>query len=114
MYRTGIITFCGSSVNVELDVNSVDGKTCFNDYENGVFKFKETMKTRHPNIVKGVITSKKGWGLWVKEWSSGIGEGLFSREEILQEFEQRKIELPESFLKELDDSIRRKKYGGIV
>lgn len=114
MYRTELITFCGSKINVEQDVNGISGKECFNDYENGVFKFKETIKTRHPNIVRGVLTSKKGWGLWVSEWSSGIGDGLFSKDDILNEFEIRGIELPESFLKEFDDSIRRKKYGGMV
>lgn len=114
MYRTGLITFCGSKVVVEFDVNGIDGRSCFNDYENGVFKFKEGIKTRHPNIVRGVITSKKGWGLWVKEWSEGIGQGLFMREEILDEFKKCNIELPESFLKEFDDSIKKKKYGGMV
>jgi hypothetical protein len=114
MYRTGIITFCGSKVNVVFDVNGVDGKICFNDYENGKYKNVDKIITRHPNIVKSVITGKKGWGLWVKEWSDGISQGLFRRNEILEEFENRKIELPESFLKEFDDSIRRKKYGGMV
>ncbi len=95
-----------------FDRNGSDGKNCFNDYENGVFKNKETIPTRHPNLVRSVITSKKGWGLWVKEWSGGIGDGLFTKEEILEEFKIRKIELPESFMKEFDDSII--KNGGMV
>lgn len=111
IYRTGIITFCGSEVKVIFDVNGRDCKNCFNDYENGIYKFKETIVTRHPNILRSVITSKKGWGLWVKEWSSGISEGLFSKDDILNEFKNKNIELPESFLKELDDSIRKKKYS---
>ncbi len=58
-----------------------------------------------------MITSKKGWGLWVSEWSEGIGDGLFSKDEILNEFKIRKIELPDSYMKELDDSInKRRKY----
>lgn len=114
IYRSKLITFCGSDVKVVFDVNGRDGKNCFYDYENGVFKCKETITTRHPNVLKSVITSKKGWGLWVKEWSDGIGDGLFTKSEILEEFEKNKIELPESFLKEFDDSIRRKKYGAIV
>lgn len=108
MYRTELITFCGSKVNVVFDVNGVDGKNCFNDFENGKYKFIDKIVTRHPNIVRGVITSKKGWGLWVKEWGDGIGDGLFSKNEILNEFKMKNIELPESFLKELDDSIKRK------
>jgi len=67
MYRTKLITFCGSEVKVVFDVNGRDGKNCFNDYENGFYKNKETIVTRHPNILRGVITSKKDWGLWVKE-----------------------------------------------
>lgn len=113
IYRSKIITFCGSDVKIVFDVNGRDGKNCFNDYENGQYKTKEIV-TKHPNILKGVITSKKGWGLWVKEWSDGISEGLFSKDDILNEFEIRNIELPDSFLKELNDSIKRKKYGVIV
>ncbi len=111
MYRTKLITFCGSEVKVEFDVNGRDGKNCFNDYENGVFKFKETIVTRHPNILKGVITSKKGWGLWVKEWSSGISDGLFSKDEILNEFEIRNIKLPDFLILEFDNLIEKKKMG---
>ncbi len=95
-------------------MNGISGKDCFNNYENGVYKFRETMITKHPNIVKGVLTSKKGWGLWMKEWSDGIGEGLFTKEEILGEFEDKKIVLPDSFLIEFDNLIKKKKYGAIV
>lgn len=114
MYRTQLITFCGSEVKVVFDVNGLDGKNCFNNYENGFYKNKETIITRHPNIVRGVITSKKGWGLWVKEWSSGISEGLFSKDDILNEFEMRNIKLPDFLLLEFDNLIEKKKYGAIV
>lgn len=78
------------------------------NYENGEYKQGGVMVTRHPNIIRSVMIGKKGWGLWVSEWSDGISQGLFSRNEILEEFENRKIELPESFLKEFDNSIERK------
>ncbi len=87
------------------------------NYENGEYKQGGVMVTRHPNIIRSVVIGKKGWGLWVSEWSDGIGDGLFSKDEILKEFEIRNIELPESFLKEFDDSIRRVKIrlnGGMV
>jgi hypothetical protein len=114
MYRTNLVTFCGSDVSVELDVNGICGKECFNNYENGVYKFREKMKTRHPNILKSVLIAKKGWRLWVNEWSEGISDGLFTKEEILEEFKSKQIELPESFIKELDDTIwkmKKSKWG---
>jgi len=111
MYRTQLITFCGSEVKVVFDVNGLDGKNCFNNYENGLYKHKETIVTRHPNIVRAVITSKRGWGLWVGEWSRGISEGLFSKDDILNEFEIRNIKLPEFLLKEFDNLIHKKNMG---
>jgi hypothetical protein len=117
MYRTELITFCGSNVKVEFDVNGISGKECFNNYENGVYKFREIMKTRHPNIVKGVLISKKGWRLWINEWSQGIVEGVFTRNEILEDIKGRNLEMPESMLLEFENTIqkmRREKYGAIV
>ena len=109
MYRTELITFCGSNTNVVFDVNGLDGKSCFNNYENGEYTQKKEIVTRHPNILKGVLTSKKGWGLWVDEWSSGIVDWSFTKEEILEEFKKRKIELPESMMLEFDKLIEKKK-----
>lgn len=92
-----------------FDVNGLDGKSCFNNYENGEYTQKKVIVTKHPNILKGVITSKKGWGLWVDEWSSGIVEWSFTKDEILEEFKKRKIELPESMMMEFDKLIEKKK-----
>lgn len=117
MYRTGLITFCGSDVKVEFDVNGISGKECFNNYENGVYKFRETMVTRHPNIVKCVLISKKGWRLWVNEWSMGVVEGVFTKQEIIEDINGRGFEIPESMITELENTIqkmRREKYGAIV
>jgi hypothetical protein len=111
MYRTELITFCGSEVKVVHRVDGDCGKTCFNDYENGVYGRHGIIETRHPNVLRSVITSKKGWGLWVSEWSSGISDGLFTKDEILDEIKKRNIDLPDSMMKELDDSIRRKNMG---
>lgn len=112
IYRTGLITFCGVGVNVEFDINSEEGKFVFREYDNGRYKLT-IPKTRHPNILKSVIIGKKGWGLWVKQWSQGIGDGTFTKYEILQEFENRNIKIPESFMIEFNNAIwkeRMKNY----
>ena len=108
IYRSGLITFCGRSVLVDMDINSSDGKLGFREYDNGKFKFK-TPKTRHPNILKAVICGKKGWGLWLKTWSDGIVEHSFTKEEILNEFKIRNITIPKPLMLELDKLIDKKK-----
>lgn len=102
-----MLTFCGSKVDVDFDINEGDGKFSFRRYDNGEFKFKNP-KTRHPNILKGVITAKKSWGLFLNEWSSGISEGLFTKGEILKEFEDNNIHVPEMLLIDFDNRINKK------
>lgn len=63
--------------------------------------------SRHPNILKSVIISKKSWGLWLNEWTDGICEWCFTKEEILGQFGD--IEIPESFLLDFDNVLSRKK-----
>lgn len=108
IYRSGIITFCGVGVEVDFDINGSDGKFGFREYDNGRFKFK-TPISRHPNILRGVIIGKKGWGLWVEQWSQGIVEWTFTKEEILEEFKKRDIEIPEPLMIEWDKLIEKKK-----
>jgi hypothetical protein len=108
IYRKGVINFCGSGVEVEYDEDSSDGKFAFREYDNGRFKYK-TPKTKHPNILKGVIIGKKGWGLWVEQWSQGIAEWTFTKEEILNEFEKQGIQIPEPLMLEWDKLIDKKK-----
>lgn len=113
-YRSGILTFCGSHVDIDFDVNSIEGKMTFRKYDNGQYQQGKQIITRHPNIVKGVITGKKSWGLWVNQWSDGIVEGTFTQKEILQQFEDNGILIPESLLKDFDNRIinkMKKKYG---
>ena len=45
----------------------------------------------------------------MKEWSFGISECNFTKEEILQQFTDNGIEVPEPLLKEFEDNIRRQK-----
>jgi len=62
----------------------------------------------HPNILKGVLIGKKSWGLWRNEWSDGISEGLFTKEEIIQQFKDCNIEIPESLLTDFHNTIHKK------
>jgi hypothetical protein len=78
------------------------------DFENGVYKGIPIIKTRHPNISKGVIIGKKSWGLWKNEWTDGIVEGSFTPKEILQQFTDNNIKVPESLMIDFNNTIIRK------
>lgn len=107
--RSGIITFCGSIIEVEFDLNGVSGKECFRLYEDGFYKNGKPIVTRHPNIVKSVLVGKKGWGLWLDQWTDGIVDWTFTKKDILDEFDNLGIEIPESFIKDFNNTIERKK-----
>ena len=77
-------------------------------FENGEFKNKELVSI-HPNIFKGVVIGKKSWGLWLNEWTDGIIEWSFTRDEILQQFCEKGIEIPEKLLVGFDNTILKKK-----
>lgn len=66
-------------------------------YENGELE-NDTIITRHPNLILNVIQGKKGWGLWKREWAIGISCCDFTRYEILEEFKNNNIDIPEPFL----------------
>ncbi len=91
-------------------MNGPCGRECFRMFEDGQFsKGKREIETRHPNIVKMVIEGKKGWGLWINQWSEGIAEGTFTKYEILNEFEIRNIIIPESFKNDFENRIWKKR-----
>ena len=104
-----MFSFCGSIVEVKFDVNEEEGKFCFRKLENGEYKKGEIPISRHSNILKGVIIGKKGWGLWVDQWSDGIVDWTFTKEEILNEFKIRNIKIPESLLKDFENRIEKKR-----
>lgn len=106
-YRCGILSFCGSEVNVSFDINSEEGKFCFRSYDNGEYKLTIPI-TRHPNILKGVIIGKKGWGLFVKETTEGITEFLFTKNEILDQFKENNIKIPDCLLLDFEKTLRKK------
>lgn len=107
--RSGLITFCGSNIEsrnkIVFDPNGDEGKYCFRKIENGQYKPDEEIKTRHPNILRSVLIGKKGWGLFVNEWSMGISEGSFLKREILEEFSNRKIDIPRSLFIDFENRI---------
>lgn len=108
-YRSGILTFCGTNVEVDFDINGDEGKYCFRKYENGQYKKEEIPKTRHSNILKGVLIGKKSWGLWKDQWTDGINDWTFTKEEIFKEFEDKGIIIPLSFIKEFENLIEKKR-----
>ena len=74
------------------DKDGKDCKECFRLYEDWFYKDKDII-TRHPNILKSVLIGKKGWGLWLQEYSSGIVECSFTKEEILNGKTKEGIEI---------------------
>ncbi len=96
--------FCGCDVIVHSDPKGKSSKECFKDFENG----KKDTITNQPNIFKGVIIGKKSWGLHVKMWSEGIGDGEFRMKDILEDFERKNIKIPEPLLKDFENTVRKR------
>lgn len=109
IYRSGIVTFCGDNVKVDFNIDGSDAKFAFREYDNGRFK-NITPISRHPNILRAIIIGKKGWGLWVSQWTDGIIDWTFTKEDILQEFKNKNIEIPEPLMIEWDKLIDKRKY----
>ena len=105
-YRSGILTFCGVEVNVSK--GSDNAMESFRKFDDGYYKNKPIV-SHHSNVLKGVIIGKKAWGLWVDQWSDGIVDWTFTLDEILQEFKNHKIEIPESLMLDFENRIQKKK-----
>lgn len=104
-YRSELLDFCGSIVETISDTNEIEGKNTFRKYDNGDYQNGKPIITRHPNVVKAVIVGKKSWGLFINEWSDGIIEGSFTKKEILEEFSNRNINIPDSLLLDFENRI---------
>lgn len=107
-YRSGLLTFAGVEIETFGDPTLHCGKEGFRLYDDGFYKKGKRMVTRHPNILRGVVIGKKAWGLWIDQWSDGIVDWTFTLEEILKEFEDRNIVIPESLLKDFHNRILKK------
>ena len=106
-YRSGILDFCGSGVNVTYEKTGPNGKYGFRLFDDGQMNIHE-LKSCHPNILKSVIIGKKSWGLHLKMWSEGISEGTFTQREILEQFHQNNIEIPQKLMDEFDNLVKKK------
>ena len=107
-YREGLLSFCGSVVKIESENINFDARESFRMYNDGQFKF-EIPKSKHPNILKAVIVGKKSWGLWLDQWTDGIVDHCFTKEDILEEFSKKGIIIPESFLNDFNNTLERKR-----
>lgn len=56
-----------------------------------------------------MIIGKKSWGLFLDQWTDGISDGLFTKYEILDEFKNRDIIIPESFLLDFENRLYKKR-----
>lgn len=111
-YRSGLLDFCGSKVELHFKKDGPDCKECFRLFEDGRFK-NIPITTKHPNIVKAIIIGKKSWGLWKNEWCDGIAEGSFTKYEILKDFEIRDIKIPNSLMEDFENTLCKKRCNFI-
>ena len=75
-------------------------------FDDGYFKNKKII-CRQSNVLKCVLIGKKSWGLFLNMWAEGVAEWSFSKEEILEEFEKRGIKIPDSFILDFDNRIKK-------
>ena len=104
-YRKMDLTFSGTeNPRIIFDKNGLDCREVFKLYENGIYKNKHII-TKHPHMVFSVIKGKKSWGLHIKMWSDGIREGSFRKQEILDDFDNKRVIIPDNFKKEFFNLI---------
>lgn len=115
-HRKGLLTFSGSEdFEILFDKNGLDGKECFRLYEDGRYKNTKddsrglsfVIKTRHPNVLYSAIKGKKSWGLQMGEWSFGVNDWTFTKEELLNEFVKNNIEIPKPFVLDFENRIEK-------
>lgn len=97
-------------MDVSHDIHGPDCLKVIKNFENGRYNNSDIV-SQHSNIVRGVIIGKKSWGLWLNTWTDGIVEGSFTKHEILQEFENKGIRIPQSLRDDFDNRIFTKNIG---
>ena len=106
--RTGLIDFCGERVTVHpTNDRRMTSRHCFRLFEDGRYGQGRKIECCQPNILRHVLMGKKGWGLWRTQWSQGIGQRPFRKEEIMEEFEKKNIRIPDCFMVEFDKAIEK-------
>lgn len=102
----------GTKVETIYHQKGKDSRLCFAKFNNGEYNsdiIQSGIRTKHPNILKGLIIGKKSWGLFVNEWSDGISEGLFTLNEIINEFKKHDIIIPKNLLNDFNNCIYKKR-----
>lgn len=104
-YRSGIIGFSGSNINVKYSNKAKDAMVVFKEYDNGLHSNKSIIYTKQPNLLYACIFSKKGWGLLVNQWAEGIVEGSFTKYEFLKMFDDANITIPKPLLLDFNNRV---------
>lgn len=108
--RRGLIDFCGERINIlPSSDRTMTSKHCFKLFEDGRYGREKMIECNHPNVMRHVMMGKKGFSLWVNQYSEGIGQGLFRKDDILDEFRKRDIHIPDCFMLQLDNTIWKEK-----
>jgi len=112
--RRGLIDFCGERITVyPTSDKKMTSRHCFRLFEDGRYGQGKRIECCQPNVLRHVLMGKKGWGLWSGEWSLGISECNFTKQDIMEEFSKRRIVIPKCFVEELDNRIwkfKKKRY----
>lgn len=95
-------------MEVKFQKDGVDSKEFYRFFENGDYRNKEWL-SRQNMVSEAVIIGKKSWGLHVDMWSDGIAEGNFTKFEILDQFYQKEIIIPEPLLLDFYNTIDKKR-----
>lgn len=79
-------------------------------YDDGHYsRGKNKMVSSQPRVMEVVIRGKKSWGLWVQQWTDGIVDWTFTEEEILGQFKEKGINIPESFFNDFQNVLSKKR-----
>lgn len=116
-YRKKLLNFGGIAVDTHYKKDGYSAKETFRRFDDGQYNNLQKIESRQNNILHGVITAKKSWGLHVKIWTEGIVDRDFTIEEIVNDFEKNGITIPESLMKGFINEVKKQKanrYESII